>query len=295
MMFVEHREYFAAPLEHREQGTNLPEKHRLGAWNLPWMKSCAWDCACYGSIVAPESADVTFGLKAAADFLTAGFHMTRTGELEYTIAGHHVLLRLLEKDDAPVREYSSFAWSDWTDCFHLNALCRNTKNLERICHKACLDYATHYSDGSRGVRCSKDCWPHANALLALHNDESGRVIGQYLVDALQIIVKKEEQIGQREYANYIFGHEIALLMAAINRAPNFEDQLADALEQYKKFYTSFDDEPDPDPQFRPWNRPHGFLAINLLGIAAMAWDWGMRFEIDSEYLPMRFVTGEFLK
>jgi hypothetical protein len=59
--------------------------------------------------------------------------------------------------------------------------------------------------------------------------------------------------------------------------------LPKAVEAHKKYWTSTGD------RSLDWD---GFLAIPLLAVAALAYDRGFRFEVESEYIPVQLIRGE---
>ncbi len=73
---------------------------------------------------------------------------------------------------------------------------------------------------------------------------------------------------------------IDCLLYAIAEQPEFGEKLAKGLELHKKYWTLTEDTRDD------WD---GMVSLPLLTAAAIATDRGLKFDIDSGYLPMRFV------
>jgi Immunity protein 49 len=66
----------------------------------------------------------------------------------------------------------------------------------------------------------------------------------------------------------------------------FQAALVEALESHKAHWTSSE---------KLRQELKGMVSLHLTGLAALAWDRGMRFEVDSGYLPWPWATGELFK
>jgi hypothetical protein len=76
---------------------------------------------------------------------------------------------------------------------------------------------------------------------------------------------------------------IAVMFDILDRTPKLGDRLAWALEHHKTYWTS-------DPLKRlDWE---GFLSLPLLGITSLAYEWKLRFEIESDYIPLPLIRKE---
>ncbi|MEV5538687.1 immunity 49 family protein [Saccharopolyspora shandongensis] len=69
---------------------------------------------------------------------------------------------------------------------------------------------------------------------------------------------------------------------AANEPDKFNENLAEAAELHRRFWTANDERS---------SNPDGFLALSLTALAAIAHDNGIQVEVSSEYLPRNFVTG----
>ena len=63
----------------------------------------------------------------------------------------------------------------------------------------------------------------------------------------------------------------------------FETALTEALKLHKKYWSA---------KASRRKEEVGFVSLALLGLAALAWDRGLRFKVESDYLPWSWVTGE---
>lgn len=78
-------------------------------------------------------------------------------------------------------------------------------------------------------------------------------------------------------------HEMNVLARLLSRdSKSFEAALAQAVQAHQEYWSKTEDRR---------GETLGFLSIPLTGLAALAYDNGFRFDIDSEYLPMWLVTG----
>jgi len=69
-------------------------------------------------------------------------------------------------------------------------------------------------------------------------------------------------------------------------AVGLEATLAEALAQHKKYWSS---------KAKLRQETIGFVSLPLLGLAALAWDRGLRFRVESDYLPWSWVTGALFR
>jgi hypothetical protein len=113
------------------------------------------------------------------------------------------------------------------------------------------------------------------------------VVEQQLLRAQQATDPDREDVFDPEFVLSFDAYWIHLISMLVRKdEEGFAKWLTAALEKHKAYWKK---------SKKRREEPEGFLATNLIGIAAWAWDKGFRFEIESDYLPMRFVTGEFLK
>lgn len=69
---------------------------------------------------------------------------------------------------------------------------------------------------------------------------------------------------------------------AANEPDKFNENLAEAVELHRRFWTANDERA---------SNPDGFLALPLTALAAVAYDNGIQIDVSSDYLPRNFVTG----
>jgi hypothetical protein len=71
-------------------------------------------------------------------------------------------------------------------------------------------------------------------------------------------------------------------------AAGFNDALTNALESHKAYWSSFKS-PEPGAHM------NGFVSLQLTAAAALAWDRGLRFDVESDYTPTSWVRGDLFR
>jgi hypothetical protein len=168
--------------------------------------------------------------------------------------------------------------TNWNKAFFLNALCRNIEGLRILCG---VPIAVIGGSSTTGPTCRLVF----SGVLRLFLGGNPRT-SQFLSQAMEATDPDKHDLMAPEWVLHFDTHQINLLGQVMARSDDFEERLANALEVHKEYWSKTKD--------RRMD-PNGFLAIELMGIAAFAYDRGMRFEIESEYLPMYLVSGQFLK
>jgi hypothetical protein len=185
-------------------------------------------------------------------------------------------------DDEPVTytkapDESTVDAYTWIEGFLLAALCRDTASLELLC-RAPVGLIRRSSTRNPEYR-----YVFLEALRAFWLEDADP--GTLAVHAMHLTDPDRDDIHSRNYTLFIDVHLIRLFFFVHAKDPDFADGLVVALRDHKEYWSNKE-------------RSHlsdGFLARNLLGLAALAYDRGIPFEVDSEYLPMWLVTGEAFK
>ena len=243
--------------------------------NLSLLLGNALDLAAGASVVDPGSPDVARGLQLAA----------RAGATLFAVAaseGRPVQVTL--GDSAPVTfsgkvDRSLAHATRWVTAFCLGLICREMKALDALCA-----VPTKLLRGS-STRCPEYVYLTVDALRNLFTRAQGRdVTTSAILAAMNATDPRRDDVRAPDWTLHLDVPFLELLFFVHgNDAAEFAPRLEKALEMHRKFWSS------DDGQRRSWN---GFLAINLLGLAALAHERDIAFEVDSEYLPMRLVRGE---
>jgi hypothetical protein len=240
---------------------------RTDPYYLFWFISRALSAVRYGSVVSPGSPEVVRYLRLAAQAHAA--HFAATGDLPVTVPlGDEPATYTSAPDESTVTAYR------WIEGFFLAALCRDAASLDLLC-QAPVEPMRRSSTRNPEFR-----YVFIEALRAfwLQKGNSGRLA----VEAMRLTDPDRDDIYDRDYTLYLDVHLIRLFFFVHAQDPDFADGLVLALRVHKKYWSKKERS----------RLASGFLALNLLGLAALAYDREIPFEVDSEYLPMWFVTGE---
>lgn len=263
----------AVSIAHAEDMAKLPEvvngsrasgkSRRLG--NIALM------AAQTGSAIDGKSAEVGQAIRLAADAAACGFAAVSTANVQPLLGGQPPA-RLERSNESEMHT------GRWTEAFFLNMLCRNTNNIDLLCGVPLKVLSGSSTQGPEYctlfVRALQSYWANSPRTVEL------------LIEAMQKTDPERHQFVEPEYVLQIDVPQIYLFSQIASEDPAAAGTLVTALENHKKYWSRTRDRR---------LEPIGFLAINLLGLAALAYEKGMRFDIDSEYLPMYLVDGSFLK
>jgi hypothetical protein len=109
--------------------------------------------------------------------------------------------------------------------------------------------------------------------------------GELLLKALRATDPDRYPMPDPDAALYLDSPVIQTFCLAVTSDGRCGAALAEAVRAHERFWAQ---RAGPD-EFK------GYLAIELLGVAALAYDRGMRFHLESRYAPMSLVKGEGLK
>jgi hypothetical protein len=235
---------------------------------LPRMVQC-------GVVVATDSPPVVPWLRLAAQAHAALFG---TGAAK----GNRVVVHLGEGE--PVTYESSVPHEGflsayrWIDGFFLAALCRDKASMDLLCRTP-----------AEIIRQSSTTFPEykylfVEALQGFGKNEAATA--ERLLAAMR--ATDPEQFGDHrtkvfvDYALAIDVNLIRLLFFVYGNDGEFAKGLELALKQHKEYWSK-------KSRQNNWT---GFVSIHLCAVAALAYDRGLRFDVESDYLPMPWVTGE---
>lgn len=243
---------------------------RKYAYSLPSFHNQAIQAAASEEVIHPGSLRVGAGLALAAEAVDCQFWTASGRSQGLVFAGHEYSVT-----DRP--DESMLHAGYWLSGVFLALMCRNSESLRRLA----LTPIRIMKESS-----TKDPAFRYRLVQAIQAWIAGRDNTMDLVvEAMAGTDPKFYHPGAKDYILNLDVYTIHVLSLVIDRdAKALEAALVQALEHHKKYWSQKDRDFDCD----------GFLSIPLLGLAAAAWEAGMRFDIDSDYLPMRFVTGEFL-
>lgn len=244
---------------------------RITGEHFDLLLSNAWFAGAYGSALNGKSAEVGHSIRLAADASACVFAATSRAQSKPLLDGQP-LANLKRSDE------STMYASRWIQAFFLNSLCRSTDNLDILCGVP-LDVLRGSSTQGPDFR---DAF--TDAIQRFWTGREGVV--DLLIEAMEKTDPDKYRLLKPEWVLHFDVPQIHLFSLVVSEDPEAAAGLAKALELHKGYWSKTEDRRmDPD----------GFLAINLLGLAAMAYDRNIPFDVDSEYLPMSLVDGSFLK
>ncbi|QGJ68669.1 Hypothetical protein PBC10988_3300 [Planctomycetales bacterium 10988] len=168
--------------------------------------------------------------------------------------------------------------STWMNALFLNAICRRTRGLAQLTRMN-LDLLRPEA----AVRHPPHLEKKVAAFQAFARNDSK--VGKKLIEAQHATDPRLNQGFETDFIlafDVFHVHLLALLIRGEEQ--EFEDVLYQALEAHHDYWNIENAESVSSD---------AFLSFPLIALAGIAYNRGMRFEIDSEYLPMRLVRGEF--
>jgi hypothetical protein len=169
----------------------------------------------------------------------------------------------------------------WFDAFCMNTICRREAAIQRLLR------VPEDSLNNSAVQEPESRRELFRAIVLAMTGADELAVEQQLLRAQQATDPDREDVFDPAFVLSFDAYWIHLTSMLVREdEEGFVKWLSAALEKHKAYWKK---------SKKRREEPEGFLATNLIGIAAWAWDKGFRFEIENDYLPMRFVTGEFLK
>ena len=215
-------------------------------------------------------AAITLGAGAAA---AAGLCQTRW----HTYRENGVVV-LSEPNREPRRiptGYAEMVLPEWVGGFALAALARDADALAILCRLECINACGLPPDRLDGF------WPFYCGALASAAVEP-QATAAFADDAERAL--PSFHIADPNVIEYQIRPTLALARSLATGEPNdFKKKLRAALEAHRRFYEA--------PERR--HDPHGFLAFTALALSSLAFDRGLAVEVESDYLPLVLVRGEF--
>ena len=171
----------------------------------------------------------------------------------------------------PIDESLVYA-SRWIRAFHLAALVRDTRGLDQLC---LVPDALLRASSTR----SPDyyySWVEAARLVWLQD----RAAGGKILETMNLTDVEEIEFHNPDWVLDIDVPLIELLFYVHTENEDFADALPKSVNHFKNYW-SRTAEKRKDPE--------GFLALNLLGLAAFAHEREIKFDVQSDYLPLTLV------
>jgi len=167
--------------------------------------------------------------------------------------------------------------SGWIDAFYLGLLARSKENLDALC-RVPVQVLRQSTTSDLEFRFS-----FVETLQAMHLQRPNGDVGELLLRSLEQTDPDRYDLRDPDWVLSLDVQQLGLLGRFLSGDKKaFEAALVKAVQSHKQYWSKNTDRKRDSS---------GFLSIPLTAIASLAYDYDFRFDIDSEYLPMRLVTG----
>jgi hypothetical protein len=237
--------------------------------NLTLLISKSLEVAQCGSVATPGATDIFDSLRLASQGHAALFAVAASGGeiIEVLLGGETVQYK--GTIDA------STAYSQrWITGFFLSRICRDNESTKLLCQSLTTQLAQSSTREPEYRHLLVD------ALKAVWSGESDT--GRHIIQALKATDPDRDDIRAPEWTLMIDVPLMQLLFYVWGHDKDFSEALVKAVLRHKEYWSKTRD------RRQDWD---GFLPIELLGLAAMAYDRQIPFHIDSEYLPQGLIQG----
>ena len=223
-----------------------------------------------GSVVAPDSPEIRRAVRLAAQAHAAMFAAAgSTPEKPVAVP--------LGDDDvtytAPPHE-STLHPGRWITGFYLALLCGDADCMETLCR---IDPDTLRRSSSKGPEYD---YLYMRSLIAWRAapDEMGGLV----VAALKATIPDSNVVYDADWALYLVGHQLEVLMSVVTHDPNVTSVFTKALERHAAYWSKT---PDRRRDFS------GYISIPLTALALQAKQRGLSIEVTSPYLATQLADG----
>lgn len=165
--------------------------------------------------------------------------------------------------------------ASWYRAWLLNRLCRNERGVQLL-----MDIPHSRLELAPGVSAPQYSDTFARALRSWESGDGNQE--KLFVQVMDETDPERDDVLHPEHACMVMAQWAASAAFVMHGEMKAIDYIQGALEKHKEYWAS---------KPRDWR---GWVAWELCALAAIFWDKGNRFAIDSDYMPMHWVTGEFL-
>jgi hypothetical protein len=252
----------------KELLADIIESAGQSAGALLGILSTATSYAGYLSAAGAEQEELCRALRTGAQTSAAIFALASgRGKVEFTIGDQHAKLQATGPTDATYT-------GSWRTGWWMAQIVRDRAAIDQL---ASTPIEILRRSSTRGDECQ---YLFVEALQAFENRAADW--GTKLQAAVEATDPTRTQMINEEYVLDILVPEMQMLfhLGLAELAP-FYESLEFALERHKKYWSKGNRKRDPD----------GYLALGPLAIASLAYDAGMPFDMDSEYVLASLVEG----
>ena len=258
--------------ERREDWPKYAEFARRKPDSLSALARESLDIVRYGIVVEPESPDIPRMLRIAAQAYSGLFVVDRAAgkRVSWPVGNQEFVYQGQSVDESIVHA------GRWLEAFHLAMICREEGLLDALCRTT-----------SDRLRKSSTKYPEyvylqVDAYRAYWKGEGG--VFRLLLEALRRTDPQAEKDINVDYTLYLAVPLIEVTARCITRDENrFQDALSRSVQLHKEYYSANSNRADDRK---------GFISLALAAMAAHAHDKGIRFDVQTPYLPAMFVSGD---
>ena len=242
----------------------LLQRARGEAAALPLLITKCMEVAEFGSVVDPVSPEIVRALRLAAQAHTALFAVSSSGGKKVSVPlgkGRRVTY-------TDSLHESTVHTGRWIEGFYVSTLCRDKTSLSLLCDTPTplLKRSTTKGPEYRSIM--------VDALRAVWKDTPEKQ--DLLLEAMTATDPDRPDVAPvSDWVLFIDIHIIRLFFYLTDADERFGQALSLAAEDHKKYWSKASHK----------SNPAGFLSIPLLGVAALAYDAGLRFDVESDYIP----------
>lgn len=241
---------------------------RKDAKNLSLLMAEAMDAATCGSAVGATFEEVIGALRLAGQ-ASAALFLTASRPLPVRVAlgdGPRVLYGTRPDE-------STTHVSAWLRGFFLNTICRNSELIDTMCDVP--------ADVLRGSSTSGPEYRYLFAEAVKVFWTGAEHAERKILDALEATDPHRTDVRKPDWTLNIDVPQLQLLFYISQRDDEFSNQLRQAVQLHKKYWSSETRQSDSD----------GLLAVELTALACLARDRKMSCEIASDYTPLDLIRG----
>jgi hypothetical protein len=250
---------------------------RRSATNLDLLLSIARGVYLSGAIVAPDSPEVARALMLSAQAGTATFVFQRIDDPPWSFV----------LGEGPPVVYTKPAGSSgasiitWMDAFYFCLITRQAQLSDELCRVS--NEVFRHSDL---VGAATDDYGFADLLRAVWTQEHFTRDPAFIRLETECPRRAAKSKRKPSYLRlFTLPYLNALRQLERRDESGFATALTEGLRGHKEFWSS--------AQYR--EEFNGFVSLPFIAAAALAWDRGMRFEVESDYLPMSWVRGDLFR
>jgi hypothetical protein len=235
--------------------------------NLSLLIGLAKQVVHCGCIVDPNSPQIPIALTVGAQAHVALFSAASASP------SAPVAVRLGDSEPTTYTtpsDESSVHVGHWIKGFCLNALRRDIDGLDALCRVPSESLRRSTTKGN------EYSYLYMEALRSMRAGNAD--VADKLIAALKAVDPKQNRLIDPDWALYLVGHQLEVLMYVLTEDPQFNDGLTKAVQMHKEYWSK------SEKRRRDFE---GYIADELTALATMGQERGITVNVESPYLPMQ--------